>query len=52
LFALGFQMLVWAGGSLFLPMLVHTAYDVTAGLTYARLKRTFPQPTPDPSILL
>jgi membrane protease YdiL (CAAX protease family) len=39
LFGLGFQLLVWAGGSLILPMLVHTAYDVTAGLTYTKLKR-------------
>lgn len=52
LFALGFQLLVWAGGSLYLPMLVHTAYDVTAGLTYAKLKGTSPQSTPVPSILL
>ena len=52
LFALGFQVLVWAGGSLYLPMLVHTAYDVTAGLTYAKLKGTSPQSTPVPSILL
>jgi membrane protease YdiL (CAAX protease family) len=39
LFGLGFQLLVWAGGSLLLPMLVHTAYDVTAGLAYAKLKQ-------------
>jgi len=39
LFALGFQTLVWLSGSLYLAMLVHLAYDVTAGLTYGRLGR-------------
>ena len=38
-FALGFQSLVWLSGSLFLAMLVHAAYDITAGLTYGRLGR-------------
>lgn len=38
-FGLGFQMLVWVSGSLYLPMLVHAAYDITAGLTYRKLGR-------------
>ena len=37
LFALAFQLLVWTSGTLLLAMLVHAAYDVTAGFTYARL---------------
>ena len=39
LFALGFQTIVWLSGSLYLAMLVHLAYDVTAGLSYGRLGR-------------
>jgi membrane protease YdiL (CAAX protease family) len=39
LFALGFQTIVWLSGSLYLAMLVHMAYDVTAGLSYGRLGR-------------
>jgi membrane protease YdiL (CAAX protease family) len=39
LFALGFQTIVWLSGSLYLAMLVHIAYDVTAGLSYGRLGR-------------
>jgi hypothetical protein len=40
LFALGFQTVVWAsGGSLFIAMAVHVAYDLTAGITYGRLGR-------------
>ena len=38
-FAIGFQLVVWASGSLFVAMLVHIAYDVTAGLAYGRLGR-------------
>lgn len=38
-FALGFQMVVFASGSLYIAMLVHVAYDVTAGFTYGRLAR-------------
>jgi membrane protease YdiL (CAAX protease family) len=38
-FGLGFQVVVWASGSLYVAMVVHTAYDVTAGLTYGRLVR-------------
>jgi membrane protease YdiL (CAAX protease family) len=38
-FALGFQSVVWASGSLYVAMLVHVAYDITAGLSYGRLGR-------------
>jgi hypothetical protein len=38
-FALGFHALVWLSGSLYVAMVVHTAYDITAGLTYGRLGR-------------
>lgn len=37
IFAAGFQTLVWLSGSLYLAMLVHVAYDITAGLAYGRL---------------
>jgi membrane protease YdiL (CAAX protease family) len=39
IFGFGFQLLVWVSGSLYVPMLVHAAYDVTAGLTYRKLGR-------------
>ncbi len=51
-FGLGFQALVLISGSLYLPMLVHAVYDITAGLTYGKLGREqglailFPWPTP------
>jgi membrane protease YdiL (CAAX protease family) len=38
-FALGFQAVVVASGSLYVAMAVHVAYDLTAGLTYGRLAR-------------
>ena len=38
-FALVFQGLTAWTGSLYVAMLVHTAYDITAGFTYARLGR-------------
>ena len=38
-FALVFQSLVWLAGSLYVAMAVHLAYDIIAGLTYARLAR-------------
>lgn len=38
-FALGFHGLVWLGGSLYVAMAVHIAYDVTAGISYGRLGR-------------
>ena len=38
-FALGFQVLVVASGSLYVAMAVHVAYDITAGLTYGLLAR-------------
>ena len=40
-FALGFHGLVWLSGSLYVAMVVHMAYDITAGLTYGRLGREF-----------
>ena len=39
LFALAFQGLVWLSGSLYTAMIVHIAYDITAGLTYGKLAR-------------
>lgn len=47
-FALMFQGLVWVSGSLYLAMAVHAAYDVTAGLAYARLIREADARIPDP----
>jgi membrane protease YdiL (CAAX protease family) len=38
-FALGFHALVWLGGSLYVAMAVHVAYDLTAGIRYGRLGR-------------
>jgi membrane protease YdiL (CAAX protease family) len=38
-FALGFQAVVFVSGGLYVAMLVHVAYDVTAGLAYGRLGR-------------
>jgi membrane protease YdiL (CAAX protease family) len=38
-FALGFHLLVWLAGSLYVAMAVHVAYDITAGLHYGRLGR-------------
>jgi len=38
-FALGFQLLVWLTGSLYVAMAVHVLYDITAGLQYGRLGR-------------
>ena len=38
-FALGFQAVVWISGSLYVAMLVHVLYDITAGLAYGRLGR-------------
>lgn len=40
-FALGFQVLVWLSGSLYVAMVVHIAYDITAGLSYGRLGKEF-----------
>jgi membrane protease YdiL (CAAX protease family) len=39
IFGLGFQGLVWLTGSLYVAMLVHVAYDITAGLMYGKLGR-------------
>lgn len=38
-FALGFQAVVVASGSLYVAMAVHVAYDITAGLRYGKLGR-------------
>jgi len=38
-FALGFHILVWLSGSLYVAMAVHVAYDITAGISYGRLGR-------------
>jgi membrane protease YdiL (CAAX protease family) len=38
-FALGFHLLVWLAGSLYVAMAVHVAYDITVGLSYGRLGR-------------
>jgi len=39
LFALGFHLLVWLSGSLYVAMAVHVTYDIVAGLSYGRLGR-------------
>jgi membrane protease YdiL (CAAX protease family) len=39
LFGLGFQGVVWVSGSLYVAIVVHIAYDLTAGLTYGRFAR-------------
>ena len=47
-FALGFQVVVFLSGSLYVAMAVHVAYDITAGLNYGRLGRQLgysPSPT-------
>jgi hypothetical protein len=38
-FALCFQLLVWLAGSLYVAMVVHVAYNITAGLAYCRFRR-------------
>jgi membrane protease YdiL (CAAX protease family) len=38
-FALSFHTLVWLSGSLYVAMVVHIAYDITAGISYGRLGR-------------
>ena len=38
-FALVFQLVVIASGSLYVAMAVHVAYDITAGFSYGRLAR-------------
>ncbi len=38
--AIGFHVLVWLAGSLYVAMVVHVLIDVTAGITYERLGRT------------
>jgi len=48
-FALGFHGLVWLSGSLYAPMAVHVAYDITAGLAYGRLGRELGYVPADPA---
>lgn len=36
-FALGFHLLVWLSGSLYVAMAVHVAYDTIAGISYGRI---------------
>lgn len=44
-FAVAFQGLVWAAGTLYVAMAVHAIYDFIAGLAYASLyKKNAPQP--------
>lgn len=38
-FALAFQALYWLSGTLLPGMIIHAAYDIVAGLTYARFGR-------------
>jgi membrane protease YdiL (CAAX protease family) len=35
--AIGFHLLVWLAGSLYVAMAVHVLYDLTAGISYGRL---------------
>lgn len=37
IFALGFHLLVWMAGSLYVAMAVHVTYDIIAGISYGRL---------------
>lgn len=46
--ALGMHVLVRVTGSLLAPILVHVAYDIVAGFTYAALERTRTARTPVP----
>ncbi|HET9369849.1 MAG TPA: CPBP family intramembrane glutamic endopeptidase [Vicinamibacterales bacterium] len=43
-FALGFQATVWLTGTLVVAIVVHAAYDITAGFAYARLARELGAP--------
>jgi membrane protease YdiL (CAAX protease family) len=43
-FAVGFHLLVLATGTLVVAMAVHAAYDLAAGLAYARLVRRYGEP--------
>jgi membrane protease YdiL (CAAX protease family) len=37
--AIGFHVLVWLAGSLYVAMVVHVLYDLTAGIAYGKLGR-------------
>jgi membrane protease YdiL (CAAX protease family) len=49
-FSLGFQAIVAISGSLYIAMAVHVAYDITAGLTYAKLGRELGYRLPEPEV--
>jgi membrane protease YdiL (CAAX protease family) len=49
-FSLGFQAIVALSGSLYVAMAVHVAYDITAGLTYAKLGRELGYRLPEPEV--
>ena len=36
---MGFQGLYWLSGTLYVGMVLHATYDLTAGLTYGKLGR-------------
>lgn len=38
-FAIAFHLLVWLSGSLYVAMMVHIAYDITAGISYGKFGR-------------
>jgi membrane protease YdiL (CAAX protease family) len=48
-FAIAFQAVIWISGSLYVAMLVHVAYDITAGLSYGRLGRQLGYGLPAPA---
>jgi len=39
LFAIAFHLLVWLSGSLYIAIIVHIAYDITAGMSFGKLGR-------------
>jgi membrane protease YdiL (CAAX protease family) len=47
-FGLGFHLLVWLAGSLYVAMAVHLAYDLTAGISYGRLGKELGYSQPNP----
>jgi membrane protease YdiL (CAAX protease family) len=49
-FSLGFQVIVAMSGSLYIAMAIHVAYDITAGLTYAKLGRELGYRLPQPEV--
>jgi len=47
-FAMGFHLLVWLSGSLYVAMMVHFLYDITAGISYGKLGRDLGYSLEDP----